>query len=436
MAPFPETEIMTIKRLEVALRKTDFKLLKDGAYKLHEKLHSGHKFEYLDLLKEIYYNVNNTPNVPNEIRDILIPTIEDIISIKKESPAAAPQQQPMQETNQNRVSSLTSLAYNTNKEEHRISAFETFSAPRAQNIQEQTHSAYTQSSFSAQPFGEIPPMNQINTIDTIEQPQIQEAETSRILLDLKTEAKSVALLYAEDSSIEKTRNINKYREMVSRIKDNSNVSLNEILDLISEINTQSNTSIFELKSILDQLKNRENKVSFVTNSQSANLIGLLNTSEISYSLFDSEVQKRINILPLFGLTNLFRCSECHKEYLDTQEDFVPLVLQCPKCKRPMFADLYSQDNNLDITCYNSSLLAFATAKVWFLIHPLMNDRTIINLLTSALKLNHQLEDIFILEKDINIRDSYRNLFLDINPNIRINTQNNLVPDFFRTIDAQ
>ena len=34
MAPFPETEIMTIKRLEVALRKMDLKLLKDGAYKL------------------------------------------------------------------------------------------------------------------------------------------------------------------------------------------------------------------------------------------------------------------------------------------------------------------------------------------------------------------------------------------------------------------
>ena len=48
MAPFPETEIMTIKRLEVALRRADYKLLKEGAYKLHEKFHGGHRFEYID----------------------------------------------------------------------------------------------------------------------------------------------------------------------------------------------------------------------------------------------------------------------------------------------------------------------------------------------------------------------------------------------------
>ena len=47
MAPFPETEIMTLKRLEVALKKGDFKLLRDGTYKLHEKYHSGYEFEYI-----------------------------------------------------------------------------------------------------------------------------------------------------------------------------------------------------------------------------------------------------------------------------------------------------------------------------------------------------------------------------------------------------
>ena len=36
MAPFPESEDMTIKRLMVALRKNDHQLLKMGTYKLHE----------------------------------------------------------------------------------------------------------------------------------------------------------------------------------------------------------------------------------------------------------------------------------------------------------------------------------------------------------------------------------------------------------------
>ena len=78
MAPFPEAEIMTIKRLEVALRKMDFKLLKDGAYKPHEKYHSGFRFEYLDLLKDLFMEISNNASIPNDIKEILTSTIEDI----------------------------------------------------------------------------------------------------------------------------------------------------------------------------------------------------------------------------------------------------------------------------------------------------------------------------------------------------------------------
>ena len=107
MAPFPEAEIMTIKRLEVALRKMDFKLLKDGAYKLHEKFHSGHKFEYPDLLKEIYLEIINNPSIPTDVKDILTPTIEDILN----------QTEHKNYENENRVSALTSLSYSTSNEE-------------------------------------------------------------------------------------------------------------------------------------------------------------------------------------------------------------------------------------------------------------------------------------------------------------------------------
>ena len=103
MTPFPETEIMTIKRLEVALRKMDFKLLKDGAYKLHEKYHGGHNFEYLDLLKDILAQTTNNASIPDDIKDILCPTIEDILSNKPANEELI---------NQNRVSNLTQMSYN------------------------------------------------------------------------------------------------------------------------------------------------------------------------------------------------------------------------------------------------------------------------------------------------------------------------------------
>ncbi len=81
MAPFPESEDMTIKRLMVALRKNDYQLLKMGTYKLHEKFHTGHEFELTDDLRQILKIVEEK-QYPPEISDILCSTIKDILSKK------------------------------------------------------------------------------------------------------------------------------------------------------------------------------------------------------------------------------------------------------------------------------------------------------------------------------------------------------------------
>ena len=88
MAPFPESESMTIKRLEVAIRKKDMHLLKDGAYKLHEKFHTGHKFEFLSELEQILEYVK-TSDIPLEITEILCPTIEEILAGQNGETSAA-----------------------------------------------------------------------------------------------------------------------------------------------------------------------------------------------------------------------------------------------------------------------------------------------------------------------------------------------------------
>ncbi len=45
MAPFPEPEDMTVKRLFVALKRNDMGLLQMGARKLHEKFYTGYIFK-------------------------------------------------------------------------------------------------------------------------------------------------------------------------------------------------------------------------------------------------------------------------------------------------------------------------------------------------------------------------------------------------------
>ncbi len=475
MAPFPETEIMTIKRLEVALRKMDFKLLKDGAYKLHEKYHSGFKFEYIDLLKEIFIDVSNNPSIPNDIKDILTPTIEDILTsqgVKTDTSTS-----PYEALNQNRVSSLTSLSYNTHNEQKedisqapKQNAFNAFSPKPEPQVK-----TFKQSPFSAQPFKEftnpsvieypkeepvqseniqqdVQPVFEQSPVEyeknTLEQepsliPQMQEEvyeEPEQILQEeiqepqsTNTKQKSIAIFYNQNSSRDKNKNIQKYREL---IKNSDNASMGEILNLLSEINTQADTNVTELKGILEQLNNTNNFVNLITNSQSANLIQLLATNNISYSIFNPSNDKKINLVPVFGLSDLFECSKCHQEFLETQKETKAFVLQCPKCKSPMFPIYYSQndrDVEINLDYYNMANIAFANSQVWLIIHPSLDDKITINLLRSALKVSSQVEEIYIIDKDINVRETYKNLFTDINQNIKINTQVSVIEDFLNAI---
>ena len=82
MAPFPEAEDMTVKRLYVALKRDDMQLLQMGAHKLHEKYHTGYKFQLLDDLRQILSYVEEQ-QIPNDIKELLTKTITDILENKE-----------------------------------------------------------------------------------------------------------------------------------------------------------------------------------------------------------------------------------------------------------------------------------------------------------------------------------------------------------------
>ncbi len=495
MAPFPETEIMTIKRLEVALRKMDFKLLKDGAYKLHEKYHGGFKFEYLDLLKDLFVNISNNQAIPMEIKDILAPTIEDILAqqgIKTDTTSS-----PYDSLQQDRVSSLTSLSYKTRKEDNndnssKIDAFSAFSSKKGnnsptllqkigiqvpaigssskefemiskneknnsnneitqekvviqnlntqQNTQQDQDQGYIQTQTQTPPIASAvastitsTPQGAVDVSSLNSQQQNSEitiAQTEQIKNDVKT----VTLFFSQKSSNEKIKNILKYRELISSL-NSENVSLSQILNLISEINTQSNTNVSELKSIIEFLNQKGNKINLITNSQSANIIELLNNCKISFGMFSKMLSTyNTNLIPLFGLTNLFKCSHCAQEYVNQNNQIQPLLLTCPMCKSPMFPDFYAaqgQNCELNMEYYNSSLVALANSKVWLLVHPSFDEKIIFDLFKSALKVGNQVEEIFILDKDINIRQNYKKAFLELKKDIKINIQITALEDFLK-----
>ena len=596
MAPFPEAEIMTIKRLEVALRKMDFKLLKDGAYKLHEKYHSGHRFEYLDLLKDIYLEIINNPTVPFDVKDILASTIQDIL---EEGGVDVDGDGDLNNENENqtRVSNLTSLSYSApssvqhsketedddyikeylqgpaqtvsqedineifNEEEKyknnyvsnfnqpqqnqfeqkpieapiskeqeernkaieqaigepRINAFDAFSAPRTKSM-EQPRTYFTNSPFSAQPFKEfnypeeksslsepaessfvesestskteefatvpttfeseitsdivestsVPSFTEpvIETIeneivaeerkekiDELEQELVQEnfeeieekvefetkeeaqlSENKEYIEEIETkteetvevqkekevtqeefeeleEKKTIAIFYAQDASSEKSKNILKLNELIKN-KDCG------IFDIISEIKTQANTNVSEIKGILDNLWNKGHNVKLITNSQSSMIA----------ELFDGAIA-------LYGLTNLFKCSLCEEKYLDKNDGVKSFVLECPKCKKPMFPELYasSDDAVINFEYYNEALITLANSKVWLLIHPTFMDKKASNMLETALRVSKCVEEIYVIDKDINVRETYKNVIGEIRPDAKVSAHQNSLEDFFNNI---
>ena len=562
MAPFPEDEIMTIKRLEVALRKSDFKLLKEGAYKLHEKYHSRFHFEHLDLLKEILDEVQANYAVPSDVKDILIPTIQDIISNN-------------QNEGINRVSSLTSLSYGINNQTEKVNEY----TPEVQkstglnqqfNISEEYPKPFQEftpiqpieitsddtyqkeepqlredvksivETYNQQPIEDfdtgIPIIHQQNLFENnIEQEPIEylnnkenmiennqqteevaksyldkyqdENNEPKIIFEEKQEAikqmpqpyfdskeasneiaeenssakednepiekieepkenieelpketieekeentektndeiveepfeeipkqKTIAIFFGQDSTIEKIKNILRYKELMN---SKGNFSLNEITALINELKTQSDTNVSEIQTFLEQIKSKNHKVNLITNSQSANFIDLFNQSNITYGIFNNSESedKKINFMPIFGLTNLYKCDVCENEFLEQNEKLNSFVLQCPKCKGAMLPDMYTSRGQINMDYYNSALIALANADTWLLIHPPLNEKLTFSLINSASKVSSKLKEVYILDKDINTRETYRKITQEANPDTKVSNSLNAIEDFLNNI---
>lgn len=531
MMPFPETEVMTIKRLEVAIKKMDLKLLKDGAYKLHEKYHSGHIFEYIDSLKAISNEVSNSVEIPNDIKNFLLPTIDDILLKQQKIENFEKTQNSYTNINNNNENSLAINQYQqnvsipndfvknetnnininpiqtTNNENiNKINAFDAFNAPKKQNNNlntsleqepilntkptlintssnilnnssnsnpnpvlkpEEPKTFFThQSPFSAQPFKEINPTRSsdgfqfqeptkpqepvfeapketesttVTLEDNLQSPpstfeNIEEINEVNNIEEIEEKTKTVSILYCEDFSREKSKNIRKYKNLISNNFENA--PLETVINLISEINTQTNNTIVEIKNILNQLKTTKHKINIITNSNSVSLIGLLKQEGIEYSLFDNNEEKQVNVLPILGLSNLFKCTQCDELLLDEVEEMTPFVIQCPKCKGAMLPDFYTYSNNnsqINLQNYNKSLVALTNSNTWFMVHPNLDDELIYELISNASKISSTLEEVFILAKDINKKEDVKQLILNSQNEVKINTNVSAVQEFLETI---
>jgi len=79
------------------------------------------------------------------------------------------------------------------------------------------------------------------------------------------------------------------------------------------------------------------------------------------------------------------------------------------------------------------LINLSNSRVWLIIHPSFNDKISSDLIESALKISNVVEEIYVLDKDINIRENYTRFISKIKPNVKISAHNGTLEDFFKTI---
>lgn len=397
MAPFPESESMTIKRLEVALRKKDMHLLKDGAYKLHEKFHTGHRFEFTPELEQILNYVKDN-DIPDEIKEILCPTIEEILS--QDSYGNSPDSRL--QTPQNPSNTPGEITLREEDIKLQGQAYEDYLASRGQNTSHQKEA-------DKQPRKET--------------------------ITLRQEARQGdVLVFYDDNSRDISHNeIKNYRNKLNNLfsMQNHDGDYNLLRD-IATLNNIVDTKVFDIDKVIAMLKTSKSNVSFVTTSQSQELTKILCNMGIDFSIpyvkNSADENTKFNFIPMLGLSNIYVCSHCNSRSLKTDFSTKTLSVQCPNCDSAAFPDLYAI-NSYNPDCnpifWHRAMKAFIKSKIWIIVNPPLdeNKEIIFDFIKTASECSTP-EKIYIYTKENDKKEFYTNLFAKTLPNTQ------LYKDFF------
>lgn len=475
MAPFPESEDMTIKRLAVALRKNDYQLLKMGTYKLHEKFHTGHEFEMTDDLRQILATVEKK-QYPPEISDILCSTIRDILSknaiqkISKENqilsndsgktqvPQALQEHTSMQLSAENGQYNLKTpedikeLAQIINSNQGTITQETTTTpTPRIEEIKLNNY----------KPQGTLQPMQQpvqqqIPASQPVQQniqqamPQQNMQQSAHMVQSTQQQAasaednsiKNIAVFYDDFKNSINYEDVKEYKNNLNLLfSKNQNGQEYNILKQISSLTHLLDTSVSDIDKIISMLTTSKGKVSFITASQSQNISKIFCEKNIDFDIpfvkKPNDKATAFDLIPMVGSTNIFVCSSCNARTLKTDFNTRTLSVQCPHCDSAAFPDIYAV-NSYNPDCnpvfWHRAFAALVKSQIWILVNPPLdeNKEIVTDFIKTAYEANTP-SKIYILSKENDKKEFYRQMFVSINEKCTIKhsflDQDKLCEDF-------
>lgn len=410
MAPFPESEDMTIKRLKVALKKNDYQLLKMGTYKLHEKFHTGYEFSMIEDLRAILEYVEGG-NIPVEIKDILCSTIEEILS-QKALKQLTEEDKVMPET-----SGLTELPSSLNNEI--TTGFKKIMPPKLEEVQ------------AATPPQKVVPKS---VYYETSRPQVtQETGQEKFEDKIKpiAEAKDIVVFYDDYKNDVDFSKVKDYKNHLNLLfSKNEDTQDYNILKQISSLTYVLDTDTKDIDRVVSMLATAKGKISFVTASQSQNISRILTEKNIDFEIpFVKKAKNKdaaIDLIPLAGSTNIFVCSNCNLRTLKTDFNTRTLSVQCPHCGGAAFPDIYainSYNPDCNPVFWHRAFAACIKSQIWILLNPPLdeNKEIFFDFIKTAFEAGAP-KKVYILSKENDKKEFCKQTFTTINPKceIRIN----------------
>jgi len=469
MAPFPESEDMTIKRLMVALRKNDYQLLKMGTYKLHEKFHTGHEFELTDELREILEFVEKK-QYPPEISDILCSTIKDILSKKamreisnenkilpddsgKNSMPEALKENLVPDYGHTGGEDIKELAQMINSSSESAGSEESLrpiqvKLPEANqislgNIHEERQmqrqervlqntyykAENTQGGLSKAPHAEYNSQTPLQT----GQPGTDAGTAPEPRFNEDNSVKNIAVFYDDFKNEVNYSEVKDYKNSLNLMfsKNSANASLQgadyNILKQISSLTQLLDCDVSDVDKIISMLTTSKGKVSFITASQSENISKTFCRKNIDFEIpFIKKAQDKnsaFDFIPMAGATNIFVCSKCNLRTLKTDFNTRTLSVQCPHCDGAAFPDLYAL-NSYNPDCHpvfwHRAFAALIKSQIWILVNPPLdeNKEIIFDFIKTAYETNTP-SKVYILSRENDKKEFYRQTFMSIDENCTI-----------------
>lgn len=381
MAPYPETETMTLKRIEVAIKKRDWSLLSEGLVKIREKFDINHRWEHYEQWRELLLQAEEA-KLPDELWRSFCSTISkilgnDVITLPQEqaqtlplenrafsSPyqqpsASAEKKEPQQEAQQQ-----LSLSEPEKKEEIIIST----SFPLKEEVAEQ---------------------KSINSVE-------------------KSSRESIAVFYNEDIEENDMSLISSYRNGLNLMieKNNDYFPQKSWFENLSYLVSSLNKPNSQMIEFLQGIKDVKIKGAIISSGYSSSVVQTMLKSGINFGIpgfrESDKSENCIKYTPLGGLINSYICPSCGSKSLKTGSHFDAVVGCCKKCAGMIYPDIYDINSSLATSSpkmWYNALNSMINSKVWVMINPPYHSKTQVEeFLSYAINEAANLQRVYIIAK--------------------------------------